>query len=383
MSVAFLSEELLSTIHSRAPQHDADNTFPFDDLSDLREAGYLGAFVPKEFGGGGLSLEQIAAEQTRLAKAAPGTALGVNMHQIIVGLGKYMVANGNPRGELILRDAVAGELFGFGISEPGNDLVLFGSTSSAEPDGKGGYSFTGVKIFNSLAPAWSKLLTFGRDESEPDHVQSVFAILNREDGGFEFKDDWDTMGMRATQSQTLLLKGAHAPEAQILTRTDPGPSSDPVVFGIFTHFEILLAATYAGIGERAVEVAAEHVKTRKSVKNKTVYANDPDIRWRIASAALTMNAVGPQIRELARDVDNGVDRGGMWMPQLSAVKNAAAEASLRTVEECLRACGGSSYFTRHELSRLYRDVVAGLFQPSDQESLHGAWASALLGPVTD
>ena len=263
-----------------------------------------------------------------------------------------------------------------------NDLVLFGSISTAEPDGKGGYSFTGTKIFNSLAPAWTKLLTFGRDDSGDD-TKSVFAILDRAADGIEFKDDWDTLGMRATQSQTLFLKGAHAPESQILTRTDPGPSADPVVFGIFAHFEILLAATYAGVGERAIEVAVEHVKTRKSVKNHTVYANDPDIRWRIATAALEMNAVGPQIRELARDVDNGVDRGGMWMPQLSAAKNAAAEASLRTVEQCLRACGGSSYYTKNELSRLYRDVVAGLFQPSDQESLHGAWAGAMLGPVTD
>jgi alkylation response protein AidB-like acyl-CoA dehydrogenase len=94
-----------------------------------------------------------------------------------------------------------------------------------------------------------------------------------------------------------------------------------------------------------------------------------------------MNAVGPQIRELARDVEDGVDHGSMWMPQLSAAKNAAAEASLRAVEQALRACGGSSYYTRHELSRLSRDVVAGLFQPSDQESLHGAWANAILGPV--
>ncbi len=381
--MAFLSEELLSTIHPRAGQHDADNTFPFDDLEDLKAAGYLSAYVPTEFGGGGLNLEEIAAEQTRLAKAAPGTALGINMHHIIVGLGSYLVRHGNPRGELILRGAVDGELFGFGISEPGNDLVLFGSISTAEPDGQGGYSFTGTKIFNSLAPAWTKLLTFGRDDSGEDGTKSVFAILDRAADGIEFKDDWDTLGMRATQSHTLFLKGAHAPESQILTRTDPGPSADPVVFGIFAHFEILLAATYAGVGERAIEVAVEHVKTRKSVKNQTVYANDPDIRWRIATAALEMNAVGPQIRELARDVDNGVDRGGMWMPQLSAAKNSAAEASLRTVEQCLRACGGSSYYTKNELSRLYRDVVAGLFQPSDQESLHGAWAGAMLGPVTD
>ncbi len=380
--MAFLSAALLESIHGRAAHYDADNSFPYEDLDALREAGYLAAFVPAEFGGAGLDLEEIAAEQTRLAKAAPGTALGINMHQIIVGLGRHLVRNGNPRGEIILREAASGELFGFGISEPGNDLVLFGSITQAEPDPAGGYSFTGVKIFNSLAPAWTRLLTFGRDDSGDDGPHSVFAILTRDDGGFELKDDWDTLGMRATQSQTLILQGANAPESQVLTRCEPGPSADPVVFGIFSHFEILLAATYAGVGERAVEVAAEHVKTRKSVKNQTVYVNDPDIRWRIATAALDMNAVGPQIRELARDVDNGVDRGPIWMPQLSAVKNAATEASLRAVEQAVRACGGSSYFNRSELSRLYRDVVAGLFQPSDQESLHGAWANAILGPVT-
>ncbi|MDK8300958.1 MAG: acyl-CoA dehydrogenase family protein [Actinomycetaceae bacterium UMB1218B] len=379
--MGFLSDDLLARIHERATVHDQENTFPTDDLADLREAGYLAAFVPKEYGGAGLSLVEIAAEQTRLAKAAPGTALGINMHQIIVGLGRHLVRNGNDRGELILRDAVAGELFGFGISEPGNDLVLFGSITKATPDGKGGYSFEGTKVFTSLAPVWTRLLTFGRDDSGEDGPHSVFGIMHREDGGFTIKDDWDTLGMRATQSNTTILEGAHVPADRILTRCEPGPSKDPVVFGIFSNFEILLGATYQGVGERAVEVAAEHVKTRKSVKNQTVYSNDPDIRWRIAEAALAMNAVGPQIRELARDIDAGVDRGPIWMPQLSAAKNASAEATLRAVEQAIRACGGSSYYNRHELSRLYRDALAGLFQPSDQESLHGAWANVVLGPI--
>ena len=343
-------------------------------------AGYLSAFVPAEFGGAGLTLTEIAAEQTALAKAAPGTALGINMHQIIVGLGRYLVGHGNARGEQILRDAAAGEVFGFGISEPGNDLVLFGSTTRATPTGEGGYSFEGTKIFTSLSPVWTRLLVFGRAETE-EGPKSVFGIVHRGDPGYTIQDDWDTLGMRATQSMTTLLQGVEVPAERILTVTDPGPSTDPVIFGIFSHFEILLAATYQGVGERAVEVAAEHVATRRSVKNQTTYSNDPDIRWRIAEAALLMNAVGPQIRELARDIDAGVDRGRSWMPQLSAAKNSAAEATLRAVEQAMRACGGSAYYNSHELSRLYRDALAGLFQPSDQESLHAAWANLILGPI--
>lgn len=381
--MTILTEELLERIHSRAAAYDAENLFPEEDIAELEEAGYLGAYVPKEYGGAGWDLEEVAAAQTRLAMAAPATALAINMHQIIVGVARHMVRSGMDAGEQVLRDAAAGELFAFGISEPGNDLVLFGSITDAVPDGNGGYKFNGVKIFTSMAPAWTRLLTFGKDSTDPEAPKSVFAVLRREDGGFTMKDDWDVLGMRATQSNTTVLEGALARAEQVLTVTDPGPSADPVVMGIFANFEILLAATYQGIGLRAVEVAVEHVRKRRSVKNQTTYSNDPDIRWRIAEAAITMDAVGPQVRELARDFDSGEAAGPEWMPRLSAVKNSAAEASLRAVEQAVRACGGSSYYTSHELSRLYRDVVAGLFQPSDQESLHGAWANLLLGPIEE
>lgn len=367
-------------IHARAAEHDSTNAFPYADLADLRECGYLKAFVPTEFGGGGASLREIAAAQTELAKAAPGTALGINMHQIIVGLGRYILRHGNPKGERILRLAADGALFGFGISEPGNDLVLFGSITKADAVGDGAFTFTGTKVFTSLSPAWTHLATFGRWDS-PDGPKSVFAILNRDHGGFEIVDDWDTVGMRATQSNTTKLTGARADAEDVLTVTDPGPSPDPVVFGIFANFEILLAATYAGIGQRAIEVAVEHVRQRFSVKNQKNYDTDPDIRWRIAEAAITMDALDPQIERLADDLDADVDRGKKWMPQVSALKNRCAEASRIAVEQCIRACGGSSYYNSHELSRLYRDVLAGLFQPSDQESLHGAWANLVLGPA--
>ena len=232
--MSFLDSDLLARIHERAADADATNTYPEKDLEELREAGYLSAFVPTEFGGAGLSLTEVAAEQTALAKAAPGTALGINMHQIIVGLGRYLVAHGNARGEQILRDAVAGEVFGFGISEPGNDLVLFGSTTHATANEAGGYSFEGTKIFTSLSPVWTRLLIFGRAETE-EGPKSVFGIVHRGDPGYTIQDDWDTLGMRATQSMTTLLQGVEVPAERILTVTDPGPSTDPVICGFIVR----------------------------------------------------------------------------------------------------------------------------------------------------
>lgn len=375
--MAFLSNELLETIASRAAEVDESNTFPHEDLDDLREAGYLKAFVPREFGGHGLTTEEICETQMLLAKASPATALGINMHQIIVGLGRHLVANGVDAGRQILEGAAAGELFAFGISEPGNDRVLFGSITEAKPEDDGGYSFTGLKVFTSLAPVWTKLMTYGH--SEENDGMSIFAILDRDLDKIEIKDDWDVLGMRGTQSNSTMLNGAYARPEQILSKVKPGPSMEPVVFGIFAWFETFLAATYLGIGLRAIEVAAKYVHKRRSVLNDDVYANDPAIRWRLADAAIRMNSAQAEVTLIARDLDANADRGAMWYPQLSAAKNAAAEASKFAVEEAIRSSGGSSYSNSNELSRLYRDVLAGLFQPSDQESLHSAWAGVVLG----
>lgn len=320
----------------------------------------------------------------RLAGAAPATALAVNMHHVWMGVARTVRASGDSSCDFILEEAAAGEVFAFGVSEAGNDLVLFGSASDAVPDGEGGYAFHGTKIFTSLSPAWTRLGTFGTDRGGTDGDHNVWGFITRDGGGVEVKDDWDAMGMRASQSCTTVLSGARAPAERIVRRIAPGPSMDPFIFGIFANFEILLASVYAGIAQRAIDVAVQTVHQRRSLANDGApYANDPAIRWRLADAAIELDGIYPQIAQIARDVDEQVDRGSLWLPQLSAVKARSTEVAKSVVDKAVRVSGGSSYFNRSELSRLYRDVLAGIFHPSDDESVHGAWAGALLGPVVD
>ncbi|WP_154793258.1 acyl-CoA dehydrogenase family protein [Occultella kanbiaonis] len=380
--MSLLTDDLLARIRSRAADYDRANEFFTEDLEDLTAAGYLTALVPTEFGGAGLTLEELTREQMRLAGAAPSTALAVNMHHVWVGVAKTVHDRGDDSLDFVLTEAAAGEIFAFGISERGNDLVLFGSTTEARPDGAGAYTFHGTKIFTSLSPAWTRLGTFGMDTVSEDAPRSVYGFVTRDGGGVEIKDDWDTLGMRASQSCTTVLDGAPAAADRIVRRLVPGPNADPFIFGIFANFEILLAAVYTGIAQRALDVAVETVHKRTSLKNDGApYAHDPDIRWRIADAAIALDGIGPQIATLASDVDNLVDHGAMWFARLSAVKVRATETAKDVVEKAVRVSGGSSYFNRSELSRLYRDVLAGLFHPSDDESAHAAMANALLGPV--
>jgi alkylation response protein AidB-like acyl-CoA dehydrogenase len=377
-----LTDDLLARIAERAPVHDRDNTFPHEDLADLRAAGYLTAFVPTELGGAALTLEEVAREQARLSGAAPATALAVNMHLVVTGMAAVLAARGDDSLGFVLRDAADGEVFAFGNSEAGNDLVMFGSRTRAERQADGGYRFVGTKIFTSLSPVWTRLATFGLDEAHPDGPRLVHAVVSRDAGGIETKDDWDTLGMRATQSCTTVLDGAWAPADRVFRALPPGPSADPYVFALFAVFEVLLSAVYTGIGRRALDLAVAAAHRRTSMKNDgRSYAQDPDIRWRVADAAITQDGIEPQVWALARDVDEQVDHGALWFARLVGLKVRATETARTVVDQAIRVSGGGSYFSRSELGRLYRDVLAGIFHPSDDESAHGTVANAWLGPL--
>ena len=385
-----LPDSLLDAFRERAVVHDRENTFPEDDLADLRERGYLRLLVPTELGGLGGSLLEATRIQRRLAQAAPATALSMNMHLVVTGAALHAHRLGVPEVRTILEDAAAGTLFAFGISEPGNDAMLFDSSTRAEQQEDGGYRLTGTKIFTSLAPVWDRLVVHGRLAEAPEtDPRLVFGTIART-AEVETLDDWDTHGMRPSQSRTTRLHGAAIPGDRVLTHTPVGPNPDPFVMGIFGAFELLIASVYTGIAERAVAVGTGIAATRRNVTKGIVHADDPDIRRRLAEAAIGLDGAVLQIEKVTADLDalgtgeggaGTVDHGARWFLHFSGVKSRATEAAIGAVDQVLRASGGSQYFRRSELERLSRDVRAGMYHPSDEESVHASYAKALLGEI--
>ncbi|MFM9919827.1 acyl-CoA dehydrogenase family protein [Lacisediminihabitans sp. H27-G8] len=378
-----LTDELLARIHERAPGYDRDNAFFTEDLAELAEAGYLRSLVPRDLGGLGLSLQQMAHEQVRLAKAAPATALAVNMHLVWTGVAKTLHDRGDDSLDFVLRDVAAGEIYAFAISEAGNDLVLFDSTTDARPLSDGGYAFTGTKIFTSLSPAWTRLGLFGLDTVSVDAPKLVHAVVTRETPGITVAQDWNTLGMRASQSNTTHLDSVAAASDRVFRRLDPGPSRDALIFAIFANFEILISAVYVGIGERALELAVESAHARGSRRTGLSRDQDPNVRWKIADAALAQDALLPQLDALASDLDDGVDRGARWFRDLVGLKSRSTRSARYVVDQAVAVAGGAAFSATSELSRLYRDVLAGGFHPSNEDSVHSTVATALLGPIDD
>ena len=225
------TDEMLEGFAKRVALYDRENRFFQEDFDVLRKAGYLTLNVPEELGGRGYRLDQVARLQRRLAYHAPATALGINMHLYWTGVAADLLRHGDKSLQWMLEEAVSGEVFAAGHSERGNDLPVFLSTAAAKRV-DGGFRFTGHKMFGSLAPVWTRYGLHALWSDAEDGPKIVHAFLARDGAGYRIVETWDTLGMRATRSDDVLLEGAFVPDKYV-ARIVPAGMGDEFVLAIF------------------------------------------------------------------------------------------------------------------------------------------------------
>lgn len=373
----YLPDARLARLRKRAATYDRANRFCTQDLAELRRAGYLTMLVPARWGGADVSINQAARLQQRLAGAAPATALAINMHLLCLAMVRVMVERGDESLAYVFAEAMAGELFALGVSEPANDWVLQGSTSTAVPQADGGYRLSGVKIFTSLGPAWTRLLVHGLDASHAGKPRLVYGFIERT-RAVTRAGKWDVLGMRATQSYVTVLKRARLRAERVARRIRPGRTPDLLTFAITANFQLLIGSVYAGVAQRALALAVDALKQRRSARHGTTLDQVPEYRVRVADALRDLEPVLAELDLCTRDLDEGVDHGRAWPLKLVSARLNASTAARRMVELAMGCAGGASYARDSELARLHRDATASLFHPPGADAARAMYAAALL-----
>jgi alkylation response protein AidB-like acyl-CoA dehydrogenase len=372
-----LSDDILRRCADRYAANDRDNRFFHEDFAELKQAGYLTMAVPHELGGRGLNLAQVCREQRRLAYHAPATALGINMHVYWVGLVADLWRQGDKSLEWLLKEAMDGEVFNAGHSERGNDIPVMLSTSKAERV-DGGFRITGHKMFGSLAPVFTRYGLHALWADAPGGPKIVHAFMPRDTAGYRIVKTWDTMGMRATSSDDVVVEGAFVPDRYI-ARMVPAGGADAFVLGVFAWALLGFANVYCGIARRAIDLALAGIKQKTSIAVSRSMAYHPEIQHSVAEMMLMFDPITPHIEQIAEDWSNGVDHGATWPAKIVSAKHHAVEAAWKIVDMAMEVSGGAGMFRGNELERLFRDARCGRFHPANTFLTHEIIAKTALG----
>jgi alkylation response protein AidB-like acyl-CoA dehydrogenase len=358
-----------ASIAEHAARHDADGTFVAEGLELLRQSGLLALGVPAELGGGGGTIRQVAMVQRELARHCGSTALATSMHQHVVCFTAWRYRRGLPGAEATLRRVV----------DDGIVLVSTGGADFTRPRGEavkveGGYRVSGQKVFASQSRYGNVMSTmFAFDDPEQGRRVLNMAVPIASDG-VTVLDNWDTLGMRGTASNDIILDGVFVPDDKVLANRPYGVI-DPPLQVIASIAMPIISAVYLGVAEAAYAAAVAAVAGK---------ADDPIVqrqvglmrhRLRIASWALD-----GALDEVGDYPDPSVDR-------VAAVMAAKREIALAGIEVCDVAMdlgGGAAFFKGSTIERCYRDIRAAKFHPfTPEQTLVHAGRLALGLPVDE
>ncbi|MFN0105544.1 MAG: acyl-CoA dehydrogenase family protein [Bryobacteraceae bacterium] len=340
-------EKLGRPFGGRAAAHDAEDRFVSQNFAELKGEKAFSAMVPVELGGGGLPYRQMCEFIRELARHCPSTALAFSMHQHLVAAALWNHRHGNP-GEKLLRRVADGELVL--VSTGATDWL--GSTGTLEPC-DGGFRFSARKRFASGCPSGDLLITSGRYRDPNDGWQVLHFPLSMRSEGVQIEDDWKTMGMRGTGSNTVVLDNVFVPADAVSLRRPMGKFHGVwnIVLGVALP---LIGAVYIGVAEASAKIAREFASRRRDDLTAILVGEMENDR---TTAQLAFES----IVAMANDLD--------FTPSLentSAVlirRTLLGQAVVGTASKAIEVTGGAGYFRQPGLERLLRDALASQFHP--------------------
>jgi alkylation response protein AidB-like acyl-CoA dehydrogenase len=377
-----LSDDMLARFDERAPTYDRENRFHDEDFAELRASGYLDVALPTEFGGRGVDLLEYTRLARRLGYHAPATALAVNMHVYWTGVAADLLRAGDDSCRFVLERAAAGDVLCALHGEVGNDLPLLLSTTSAERV-DGGWSISGHKIFGSLTPVWTLGGFHAMDTSDPGAPKIVHGFVPRTTSGVEIVETWDTLGMRATQSQDTILDKAFVPDDLVALVCPAGfAGAGPFQVSIFAWALLGFAAVYLGAAERAFDLTIERMPQRTSLALENSMAHHPEVQHNVSEMRMAYDAAEALLDRTASDWAAGVDHPD-WPVRLVSARQVVINNAYDIVDRALDLTGGAGAFKRSRIEQLFRDVRMGRFHPGNTMLAHELIAKLCLGVDPD
>lgn len=315
----------------------------------MRQRKLFSAAVPEDLGGGGASHSDICEVVRELAHYDGSTALAFSMHShLLAALIWRHHRSLTPPSEPVLRRIAAEE------------LVLVSTGGSDWLDGSGvavkvgdGYLYTGRKIFSSGSPAGNLLLTTGVYDDPEEGPTVIHFAVNLKGEGVTILDDWDTLGMRGTGSNSISLENVFVPEGGVSLRRPKGKWHP--FFDVISPIAMpLIMSAYVGIAEAARNTAISQAAKKK---------DDPLVQEMVGELDTELLGAQSALRRMidiaAADSKPSVDKSNL----IFQYKTIAVNGAIKTVEKEIAVVGGSAYFRELGLERCFRDVQAARFHP--------------------
>jgi len=333
-------------VRPRAAEVDLNARFPQETVAKLAELGFLGIFIPPEYGGSGLDQISYSLIIEELSRACAATGVIVSAHNSLVCYPLLRFGTEEQKKKYLVPLAKGEMLGSFALTEPEAGSDAANQRTVAIPDGDG-YILNGSKIFITNAAVAGVFIVFCLTDP-PAGVRGITAfILERGMPGFEVGRREDTMGIRGSGACMLTFDNVRLPRANLLGEINKGFR---VAMATLDAGRIGIASQAVGIGQACLDEALKYSKERKQF-GKPISSLQA-IQWMIADIATELSAARWLTYRAAAKKDAGED----VTLEAAQAKLYASEMAGRAAHRAVQIHGGYGYTKEFVVERLFRDA---------------------------
>ena len=341
----------------RARENDRNHHFDLELIAQMAEQGYLGAIVPREYGGAGLDYLTygLIVEQVGRGDSAMRTVVSVQTSLVCSAILRWGTEE---QKQHYLPKLCSGEWLGcFGLTEPDTGSDAANQKTRARRDGDG-WTLNGSKMWISMGNHAKVALVFAQTDPELAHKGVACFLVDTDQPGFQPSTIEGKMGLHGSDTASIALDEVQASDDEMLGEVGDGFK---IAMSALDSGRYSVAAGCVGICQGCVDESVRYSKEREQFGRP------------IASFQLVQSMIADMVvdtdasRMLVLRAGYLKDSGKPNTTETSIAKLYATEAAVRCANTAIQVHGGAGYVDDHPVERYFRDVrVTTLYEGTSQ-----------------
>jgi alkylation response protein AidB-like acyl-CoA dehydrogenase len=350
---AFTDNEIVE----RARENDRNEHFDLDLVQKIAAQGYLGAIVPREYGGAGLDYLTygLIVEEVGRGDSAMRTVVSVQTSLVCSALVRWGTEE---QKQYYLPKLCSGEWLGcFGLTEPDTGSDAANQRTRAKKTDSG-WVINGAKMFISMGNYAKLALVFAQTDPDKAHRGLACFLVDTDQPGYQPSAVHHKLGLRGSDTAEIALNDVEVPDDAMLGEIGDGFK---VAMSSLDSGRYSVAAGCVGICQGCLDASIRYSKERQQFGRPI--ASFQLVQEMLADMALETDAS----RMLVWRAGYLKDTGQPNTTETSVAKLYATEAAVKCANTAIQVHGGSGYVDDYPVERYLRDArVTTLYEGTSQ-----------------
>ena len=341
----------------RARDNDRNEHFDTELVAKIAHQGYLGAIVPREYGGAGLDYVTygLVVEQVGRGCSSMRTVISVQTSLVCSAILRWGTEE---QKQEILPKLCSGEWLGcFGLTEPDTGSDAANQRTRARKTDSG-WVINGAKMWISMGNHANVALIFAQTDPDKGHRGLACFLVDTDQPGFQPQEIHHKLGLRGSDTAAISLDDVEVPEDRMLGQVGDGFK---VAMSSLDSGRYSVASGCVGICQGSLDASVQYAKERQQFGRPI--AAFQLVQEMLADMALRTEAA----RMLVYRAGFLKDAGKPNTTETSYAKLFATESAVHCANTAIQVHGGSGYVDDHPVERYFRDVrVTTLYEGTSQ-----------------